>query len=80
MILLVLLALAAGSGLAAPWPLAVLMLAAEVGRSASTVLHGVSLDSKPPPPSACPSCHRQWRDLDRHLAFAHQETVVLVLP
>lgn len=27
----------------------------------------------------CPVCHRDWRDVDRHLAFAHGETVVLTL-
>lgn len=31
-------------------------------------------------PPACPVCQREWRDLPRHLAFAHQEQVVGELP
>jgi hypothetical protein len=72
---LALLATAASSSLAAPWPLA-LVLIPGLWRA----IQGTRVPARHDPQAGCPVCGRQWRDLNRHLAFAHQETVVMELP
>jgi hypothetical protein len=69
-----LLAAASSAGLSAPWPLLALMLAVELRPSARTA---PVIPASPTPPSACPCCRGEWRDVPRHLAFAHQEVVVM---
>jgi hypothetical protein len=73
---LILLAAAASASYSAPWWLLLaLMLAVELRPSARTA--PVPFPAFPTPPSACPACSGEWRDVPRHLAFVHQETVVM---